>query len=135
MLVGDSLARPRQRRIEPGDLLRRAIGVANDIAEFANLVLHFSQRPRHREFGEMQPLGFQQLPRRALVEQVREDDVGLEHQHIFRTARQTWIPADIAGHPDIAGESGKPQYLFGVGQGQQQLIAADIHRHDARQIG
>ena len=79
----DRAAGARQRRIEPRDFRRRAIGVPGDVAGFADLLPRFVERSRHREFGETKPLGLQQLPRRTLVERAGDDDVGPDEQHVL----------------------------------------------------
>ena len=128
----------RQRSIKPRNFCRRAIGMAGDVTGLADLEFCFGEVSRHREFGEMKALGLQQLPRRTLVEQARNDDVGIYEQHVLGAAGQNRIAGDVTrrlGLPAIAREPAQTQNLLGVSQRQQQLVGADIHRHHARQIG
>jgi hypothetical protein len=77
----------------------------------------------------------QQLARRALVEQAGDDDVRFQQQHVLGAARQDRETARLVGGkglPGLAGISAEAQNLLGIGEREQQLIAADVHRDDAR---
>jgi hypothetical protein len=103
MLVGHGLTRPRHRGVEPDDLSLRAIGMPDDFTHLADLGFYFGEVARHRKFGEMEPVRFQQLPGRALVEQTGDDDIGLQHQDILGAARQNRIAARIGSREGLPG--------------------------------
>ena len=79
----DRAAGARQRRIKPRDFHSRTIRMTGDIAGLADLLPCFVESSRHGEFGETKSLGFQQLPRRTLVERAGDNDVGPDEQHIL----------------------------------------------------
>ena len=136
MPLRSSAPRARQRRVEPRDFRRRAIGMPGDVAGLADLEPRFGERSRHGEFGQMKPLGLQQFPRRTLVEQAGNDNVGFCEQYVLGPTGQDRIAPHVVRRqrlPTATRKPAQPDDLLGVGQRQQQLIGADVHRHHARQ--
>jgi hypothetical protein len=132
------LARACNRRIQPDDFGRGAVRMAGDLAHLADLLPHLAKAARQRKLDEIDAVGFQEVPRRSLVVLARRDDVGLEHQNVLGAARQDWKMAGAFAEPAlprVAREPAQAQDLPGIGQRQQQLIGANIHRHDARACG
>ena len=53
MFSGRRLFGTRNRRIQPGDLGRSALGMAGEIAHLANLLTHVGERTGDREFDKV----------------------------------------------------------------------------------
>ncbi len=131
MFVRHGPARPRNRGVERCDFRRRAIGMSGDFAHLADLGFRFIEVARHGEFGEMKPLLFQQLPRRALVEQAGDDDIRPQHQHILGAAGQNSVAAGIVrrqGLPRVARIAAETEDLFGD---RPAAAAIDRCRHSS----
>jgi hypothetical protein len=81
-----SVTTPRDRIVEPGDFGGRAIGMP-DVTHLTNLFLGLVERTRDGELGEVTAFLLQKFACRSFVEQARDDDIGPEHQYVFRAAR------------------------------------------------
>ena len=132
MPVGNGLTRARHRRIEPGDLLRGAIAMPDDVAESRGS----GPSPRQAfaaptNSARCSPVRLQQFPRRTLVEQTGDDDVGLEHQHVFGAARQCRIAARSSAGRDCQRIAREPAEARGFVRDPPASAATDRCRRSS----
>ena len=99
---------------------------------------HLIERARRRELGDLEALVLQQLARGAFCEAAGDDQIWLQCQHILRLAGEQAEVRRLVLVPrteGIARKWAETENLFGIGEGDEQLIRAQIDRGDARLPG
>ena len=131
MPVRDGLARPRQRRIEPRDF-RAARSGCPTMSPTSRIWCLTSSRVRGTaNSARCSPFAFNNSRVERLSNSAGDDDVGLEHQHVFRPARQHRIAACIVAAQDCQRVARKPARAQGSVRDRPASAAIDRCRHSS----
>ena len=136
MPVRHGLTRARHRRIEPRDFRRRAVGMPDEVAEVADLDPaprpgFAAPRVRRDAARSLSATPASSACRTGWRRRCRASAAARPRR---RQTRPDSGRCRIAGAlPGVPRKPAEAEDLFGIGQRQQQLIGADVHRHDARQ--